>query len=92
MSMVVKFMSGEDSPDSDTRKGFRVMSDVVEVRFERSGGDAHAYLTTWCGADGPETHGPIPLEGNVYVLSERGVQLSAFGVAEIPRPAPNPGA
>lgn len=85
MTMVVKFMSGEEAPDVDTRKGFHLMSDVSEVRFERTGDVAYAYVTME-RPDGAETY-PVRLQGNVYVMSELGDQLAAFGVAEIPRPA-----
>lgn len=80
MTVVVKLMSGEDMPDDDTRKSFKLKTGVLDVEFARD--DGHPYVWLWYrGADGlagPPTQ--LLLTGNVYVMNEAGKTVASFGV------------
>ncbi len=75
--MYLKIMSGEDAPDGDSRKTFRILGNVAAVNFSRQGQKAVAEVTF---ASGPgETFFP---EGNCYLLStENGDTIASFGAA-----------
>lgn len=82
--MYLKLMSGEDAPDSDSRKSFTIHSGVLSCDFGRNGpqGQATAYVVFERGD--PET---FTLEGNAYLMNEAGKTIGQFGPMPIPSPA-----
>lgn len=81
MPLVVKIMSGENGPDCDTRKSYKLLSDVTSVEFGRDDEPKRASLFVWFKGDPqPEVFYPL---GNVYVMNEAGKTISSFGVAPL---------
>ena len=89
--MYLKIMSGEDAPDGDTRKTFRIMADVLSVEFSRelSAAEAKKPENRLIANQGPmakvlfrsgpgETFWP---EGNCYLMNDAGETIASFGVA-----------
>jgi hypothetical protein len=95
--MYLKIMSGEDAPDGDSRKCFRLIDDVLDVEFGR--------LITPAGEKLPANRlianqGPtvkvflkngtpaetVHLEGNAYLMNEAGETIASFGVCPYMRP------
>jgi hypothetical protein len=75
--MYLKIMSGENAPDGDTRKTFRMLADVTMVDFRRDpDGKALAACTFEAGPG--ETFSP---SGNCYLLNDAGDTIASFGVA-----------
>ena len=51
MALLVKLMSAEDAPDTDSRKAYELFTDVVNVSFSRGeGGEAGAHARVKGGA------------------------------------------
>lgn len=82
--MYVKIMSDENCPDSDSRKAFRLLSNVVSVIFNRApeapepSDIPHAYITF---AD-LQTEA-FELHGNVYIMNDAGKTIEKFGIAPL---------
>lgn len=82
MTFTIKLMSGEDMPDDDTRKTYKLKSGVLDIEFERMGEDSYAWLW-FMGGDGCATAPTqLLLHGNVYVMNESGKTVSSFGIAQ----------
>ena len=78
--LIVKMMSSEDTPDTDTRKSYRLFTGVVDVDFSRGeGGEAYMDLM-FSGEDDKETYEVI---GNVFVMNEAGKTVASFGSAPL---------
>lgn len=80
--MYMKLMGPEDCPDSDTRKTFRLIQQVLDVSFERHD-DGKCYAS-YRIEDGD--HFTVPATGNVYVLNDQGKTVASFGPAQYVRP------
>lgn len=83
--MLVKIMGAEDAPDDDSRKTFRILSDVIDVEFTRNQEHPHYALVRVLfgqpGAPGETFNAP----GNVYVMNDNGKTVASFGSAPIPK-------
>jgi hypothetical protein len=90
MTLIVKMMSGEDCPDDDTRKSYKLKSGVLDVEFARDGDDAIAWLWFLGGNGLPVGPEKFLLTGNCYVMNEAGKTISSFGVAAASDPAFGP--
>ena len=82
--MIVKMMSQENAPDDDSRKTYRIVSDVKTVEFVRkmaAGKDTDEGIAVLEMKDGSwqEAH----LYGNAYVMNDAGKTVSSFGVAQL---------
>jgi hypothetical protein len=91
--MYLKIMSGENAPDRDPRKTFRLLSGVSSVNFTRTiaprdvtkpenrlvANQGAKIEVTFEDAAG-ETFWP---EGNCYLMNDAGVTVATFGVAPI---------
>lgn len=75
--MFLKIMSGEDAPDGDTRKTFRLLDDVIAVDFQRDSNQKPSVTVTFITGPG-ETFAP---EGNCYLMNDDGDTIAAFGIA-----------
>lgn len=93
--MYVKLMSEENCPDSDSRKAFRLLSNVIAVFFNRApeapepSDIPRAYVTF-----DDKTTEEFDLYGNVYVMNDAGKTIEKFGVHPISPsefPASDPG-
>jgi hypothetical protein len=84
--MYLKMMSREDLPDSDSRKAFRLIQQVIDVQFERRADACYVDFTAEDGA-----HVTTAAEGNVYVLNDQGKTVASYGPANYQPPAPQPG-
>ena len=73
----VKIMSSEDIPDSDSRKGFHLISGVKSVMPMR-GEDGRAFVSLHY-PDGSGEH--VEIQGNAYIMNENGKTIAAFGCA-----------
>jgi hypothetical protein len=77
--MYLKIMSGENCADSDSRKTFRLLDDVIAVRFDRNDNQPDRPSVTITFGKGPgETYWP---EGNCYLMNDNGKTIASFGVA-----------
>lgn len=89
--MYLKMMSAENAPDGDSRKTFRILSDVLSVEFTRLLSDKEAKKpeNRLVANQGPkasvlfrtgpgETFWP---EGNCYLMNDAGDTIASFGVA-----------
>lgn len=82
--LIVKMMSGENAPDDDTRKAFRLITGVVDVRFDRQADDPNAdtspvpVMYVWYG-DRQERPDAFCVAGNVYIMNESGRTVASFG-------------
>ena len=80
MALLVKLMSCEDTPDTDSRKAYELFTDVLKVEVNRGeGGEAYMDLLFKDGED-VET---FDVPGNVYVMNENGKTISSFGGAPL---------
>ena len=94
--MYLKIMSGENAPDGDTRKTFRLLDDVTAVNFERiiAPKDANKPEHQLVANRGPKADvtfkaqpGVPPVtetfwpEGNCYLMNEAGDTIASFGVS-----------
>jgi hypothetical protein len=94
MTVSVKMMSGEDAPDSDTRKCYLLITNVYNVKFARDPKTGKAEMELHF-SKGYESVGDVEapalytetilLTGNVYVMNEDGKTISSFGEAPIPK-------
>ncbi len=78
--MFVKIMSDENCPDFDTRKSFKLLSEVESISFDRRGDDEvvlHVHFKK--GEDES-----FLLVGNVYVMNDAGKTIEKFGPHPIP--------
>lgn len=75
--MYLKLMGSEDCPDSDTRKTFRLIQQVIDVTFERRDDGCYVDFTAEDGA-----HVTTKADGNVYVLNDQGKTVASFGPAQ----------
>ena len=75
--MFLKIMSGENAPDGDSRKSFRLLDNVTMVDFRRGPqGIALAHVAFETGP--AENFEP---GGNCYLLNDAGDTVASFGVA-----------
>lgn len=78
--MYLKLMSGEDAPDGDSCKTYRLFSHVSSVSFDRrANGTAVAEVVfdvDSASGVGIET---FELEGNAYLMNDDGKTISSFG-------------
>ena len=79
--MLLKIMSGESVPDSDSRKMFRLYDNVACVEFDRPPGKDAVAIVLFDDNGDPEE---FPVPGNAYVMNEHGVTVASFGAAKIP--------
>jgi hypothetical protein len=80
MALMVKLMSAEDTPDTDSRKAYELFTDVLKVEFNRGeGGEAYMDLL-FRDSEDVET---FDVPGNVYVMNENGKTISSFGGAPL---------
>ena len=90
MTVIVKMMSDEDAPDSDTRKLHILFTDVYGVHFKRDAKGSPSMELTFCkGYHTDERENTLYTEeftvtGNVYVMNEAGKTVSSFGCSPIP--------
>lgn len=87
MTLTVKMMGPEDAPDSDTRKTFRVWSDMSGVDFSRPDGKTPIMRIAYKEIqdnDVVESIEDFEVTGNVYVMNEAGKTIATFGPANIP--------
>lgn len=82
--MFLKIMSGEDAPDGDSRKTYRLFSHVSSVNFDRRAkGTAVAEVVF--DVDSASGVGiTLELEGNTYLMNEDGKTIATFGCMPIP--------
>lgn len=81
--MILKLMGPEDCPDSDTRKTYRILDDVVACNFTRPDGDeAEPVVRVTFGNDSVES---FPLYGNAYLMNQTGKTVSSFGCSPVPK-------
>jgi hypothetical protein len=76
--MYLKMMGSEDLPDSDSRKTFRLVQQVVDVTFERREGKAFVEFYLEDGA----RFSHVEVNGNVYVLNDQGKTVGSYGVSD----------
>lgn len=81
--LIVKIVSDEDAADEDTRKRYRLLTGVVDVRFEREE-DGSATMYVWYAGPLDERPTTFCIAGNVYIMNEGGKTISAFGGSPIP--------
>lgn len=74
--MLVKIMSGEDAPDDDTRKVFKILGDVTAAEFSRAKGKPEVEVAFRNG-----TVETFPCPGNVYLMNDNGDTVASFGSA-----------
>jgi len=67
--MFLKLMSGEDLPDQDNSKPYRLI-ECRDVQFERGSQDGFG----WATADGV----PYALQGNAYILNANGKTVDSY--------------
>lgn len=80
MALLVKMMSAEDTPDTDSRKAHELFTDVIKVEFTRgSNGEAFVHLL-FKDSEDEEIY---DVTGNVYVMNENGKTISHFGSAPL---------
>lgn len=80
--MFLKIMSGENSPDSDSRKAFHLLDHVESADITRDDGKATVAVTF---ADGGQEDFEIP--GNAYLMNSAGETVATFGSAAYRRAA-----
>lgn len=80
--MFLKIMSGENAPDSDSRKSFRLLDHVEAASFIRSGGAPRA---TVLFENGEQEE--FPCEGNAYLMNDSGKTVAQFGATPLPAAA-----
>ena len=74
--MFLKIMSGENAPDGDSRKSFRLLDNVTMVDFRRGPqGIALAHVAFETGP--AENFEP---GGNCYLLNDDGDTIASFGI------------
>ena len=78
--MILKFMSGENAADNDSRKTYRLLSDVKTVEFVRIEEDGVVASLTMNDDTYHEEH----LRGNAYVMNDAGKTVSSFGFCALP--------
>lgn len=76
--MYLKMMGPEDLPDSDTRKSYRLVQQVVDARTERHE-DGKAFISYTIESGEMFT---VPVSGNVYILNDQGKTVSTFGCGD----------
>lgn len=85
MALIAKIMSGEDLPDDDSRKSFRLFDNIGYFAFVRDeqGFSAGVYLGLNDRPDDAAELGPqfYPIEGNVYIMNQAGKTVASFGVS-----------
>ena len=82
MTLYVKIMSDENLPDSDSRKAFRLLSDVSAIAFNRAPEAPAPRATPYAYVTFKDmTTESFELLGNVYVMNEAGKTIEKFGVA-----------
>lgn len=74
--MFLKIMGGEDAPDGDTRKTFRLLDDVTMVDFRRDPDGKPEAAVTFRQGPG-ERFSPA---GNCYLLNDDGDTIASFGI------------
>lgn len=74
--MLLKIMSGENAPDSDSRKTFQLLDGVLSVHFKRDKDKAAAVKVVFDNGDDPET---FKLVGNCYLMNGDGKTIASFG-------------
>jgi len=80
--MFLKIMSGENAPDGDTRKTFRILDDVTAADFRRdSDGKPHVAVTFRDKPGVPPITETFDPSGNCYLLNDGGDTVAAFGVS-----------
>ena len=80
MALLVKMMSSEDTPDTDSRKSHQLFTDVVKVEFQR-GECGEGYMDLlFKDSEDVETFDVV---GNVYVMNESGKTISQFGASPL---------
>ena len=92
--MYLKIMDDENAPDEDSRKTYRLLSDVIAVKFSRisnigEGPQAGAFVFVKFKTGEPET---FDVFGNAYVMNDNGKTISSWGSMpyverEFPAPA-----
>lgn len=86
MSLIVKIMSGEDVPDDDPRKQFRLFAGVREAHFSRRPtGKANISLQF---TQNREEGCSFDVDGNIYVMNEAGKTIATYGCSPIPPKEP----
>lgn len=80
MALLVKMMSAEDTPDTDSRKSHELFTDVVKVKFNRGAGGEGYMDLLFKDSEDVETY---DVTGNVYVMNENGKTISHFGSAPL---------
>ena len=78
--LLLKLMGPENSPDSDSRKTFRLVDGVSVFDFQREP-DGKAYVTCLF-ADGSSER--YDLLGNAYIMNADGHTVASFGSATTP--------
>ena len=94
--MYLKIMSGDNAPDGDSRKTFRILDEVVAVNFDRiiapkdekkpehrlvANRGPKAEVTFKAQAGLPPITETFWPEGNCYLMNEAGDTIASFGVA-----------
>lgn len=74
--MFLKIMSGEDVPDSDTRKSFQLFDHVESADFVREDGKPQVHVVF---DDAPDE--TFDLLGNCYLMNDGGKTVASFGPA-----------
>lgn len=80
--MLLKIMSDEDAPDSDSRKMFTIFDHVSSAEFARRGGKVVADVVF--DDDSDET---FDIPGNAYLMNAEGVTVASVGSAPYRRAA-----
>jgi hypothetical protein len=88
--LIVKMMSAEDAPDEDTRKTYRLITGVIDARFERDEEAGGPVMYVWYSSPDEDRPSTFCISGNVYIMNEAGRTISSFGASEIPKVANPP--
>ena len=81
--MHLKIMDAENAPDNDSRKTYRLLADVIAVKFSRissadEGPEVGAFVCVTFQNGACERFG-VP--GNAYLMNENGKTISSWGSA-----------
>jgi hypothetical protein len=82
-TMYIKIMDAENAPDNDSRKTYRLLADVISVKFSRISGvdqgpevGAFVFVTFKVGVCER-----FDVPGNAYLMNENGKTISSWGSA-----------
>lgn len=81
--MFLKIMSGEDAPDSDSRKMFKLFDHVSTAEFSRKPGKGVVAEVVF----DDDTEESFDIPGNAYLMNAEGITVASVGSAPYRRAA-----